>query len=82
MIERSIFEEFLVMSIQFGWIAGLLVGVAAKYKEDFGTEQAIKTIQSASREVEHAQHVLTSMVDMLKNYEMDSLHGMAILLRA
>ena len=81
-VERSIFEEFLVMAIQFGWIEGLLVGVAGKYKEGFGADQVIKAIQSISREVEHAQPVLTAMLDLLKNYQMDSLHGMAILLRA
>ena len=60
----------------------MLIGVSGKYEEAFAAEHVIKTIQSVSREVEHSQPVMTSILELLKNYEMDSLHGMAILLRA
>ena len=80
-IQRQIFDEYLLMATQFGWITGLLIGVAAFYKKDFAAEHVVKTIQSVCREVEHAQPVLTSVLGFLEAYSLNNLAGMALLLK-
>lgn len=81
-IQRSILEEYMVMAIQFGWINGLLIGVAGCYKEDFSAEHIVKAIQSFSREAEHDPSILTTMGAFMKGYGLDNLQGMAILLKS
>lgn len=48
-------QEFLLMCIDFAVIKGLLIGIAGRYREAFGTEQVVKLIYSISRSIEHSQ---------------------------
>jgi lysine-N-methylase len=81
-VQRSIFDEYMMMAIQFGWINGLLIGIAGRYKENFSAEHIVKAIQSFSREVEHDPSILTTMGAFMNGYGLDNLQGMAILLKS
>ena len=81
-VQRSIFDEYILMTTQFGWINSLLIGVAGRFKSDFAGEHVVKTIQTFSREAEHDPGIRTSMHEFLKAYKLDNLQGMAILLKS
>ena len=80
-IRRSIFEEYLLMTTQFGWISGLLIGIASHHKENFSQDHVVMTIQSIAREVEHAPAVLTAISTYISSYNLDNIPGMGLLLK-
>jgi lysine-N-methylase len=80
-VRRSIFEEYILMTTQFGWITGLLIGIASCHKESFCEEHVVKTIQSIAREVEHAPAVLTAISNYMTSYNLDNIPGMGLLLK-
>ncbi|WP_213807687.1 hypothetical protein [Granulicella sp. dw_53] len=82
LISRSIFDEYIRMATRFAWINGLLVGVAGYCKEAFAGEHVVQTIQSVVRTVEHYPDVLKSIDVSIRSRELDSLQGMAVLLRS
>jgi lysine-N-methylase len=78
---RSMFDEYVRMTAQFAWVNALLVGVAGHYKGDFSEEHVVQTIQSFTRSVEHYPDVLQSITEYISSRGLDSLQGMAILLK-
>jgi len=76
------FGEYLQMTMQFAWINALLVGVAGRYKSAFAEEHVVKTIQSVTRAVEHYPDVLRSISGYVTMRGLDSLDGMAVMLRS
>ena len=78
---QRIFGEYVLMATQFAWVNALLVGVAGQQKHAFGEEHVVHTVQAFSRAVEHYPHVLLWINEEMKRLRMDSLEGMAILLR-
>jgi lysine-N-methylase len=79
--EQSMFDEYLQMTTQFAWINSLLIGIAGHSKEAFSGEHVVRTIQSLTRAVEHYPEVLRSIREDIKSRGLDSLQGMAILLK-
>lgn len=80
-VERSMFDEYLLMTTQFAWIHTLLIGIAANYKESFADEHVVSTVQSFTRSVEHYPEVLASIVALVRRRGLDNLQGMAFLLK-
>ena len=80
-VERSMFDEYLLMTTQFAWIHTLLIGIAANYKDAFAEEHVVGTVQSLTRSVEHYPEVLSSILALVRRRGMDNLHGMAVLLK-
>jgi len=79
--ERGIFEEFVLLATQFGWLETLLIGVAGRSREDFSEVQIVETVQSFHREVEHDAGVLEGLVAEMEHRGMSHLAGMAVMLR-
>jgi lysine-N-methylase len=79
---RSIFEEWLLMTTQFAWVNALLIGIAAYYKESFAEEHVVRTVQSFTRAVEHYPDVLNSIIEHITIRRLNSLEGMAIVLKS
>ena len=69
------------MTTQFAWINALLVGIAGHNKGAFAAEHVVQTIQSFTRTVEHYPDALKSINEYMRNRRMDSLQGMAIMLK-
>jgi lysine-N-methylase len=80
-IPQSMFAEYLQMTTQFAWINALLIGIAGHHKEAFAAEHVVKTIQSFTRAVEHYPNVLASINNYMSSRDLNSLHGMAIMLK-
>jgi lysine-N-methylase len=79
---RSMFDEYILMTTQFAWINALLIGIAGHYKGAFAEEHVVQTIQSFTRAVEHYPDVLKSIHEYMRSRELDSLQGMAIMLKS
>ena len=75
------FGEYLLMATQFAWMYGLLTGVAGHYREAFAEEHVVTTVQSFCRAIEHFPEVLDGISEQIALRGLDSLEGMAILLR-
>ena len=78
---RSIFDEYILMTIQFSWINTLLIGITANCREAFAEEHVVRTVQSFTRAIEHYPHALASINACMRSRRMDNLHGMAIMLK-
>jgi lysine-N-methylase len=79
--ERSIFEEFVLLATQFGWIETLLMGVSGRFREEFGGAHIVGTVQSFHRAVEHYPGVLEDILAMMRERGLQNLRGMALMLR-
>ncbi len=79
--QQGIFDDYVLMTTQFAWMNGLLVGIAAHYKEDFAEEHVVRTVQAFTRATAHYPHVLAWINEQMKKIKFDSLAGMAILLK-
>jgi lysine-N-methylase len=78
---RSMFDEYVQMTAQFAWVNALLIGVAGHYKGAFSEEHVVQTIQSFTRSVEHYPDVIQSITECISSRGLDSVQGMAILLK-
>ncbi len=79
--ERGIFEEFVLLATQFGWIETLLIGLAGRWQEDFAGTHIVEAVQSFHREVEHDAGVLEGIVSDMARRGMSNLAGIAVMLR-
>jgi lysine-N-methylase len=78
---QSMFDEYLEMTTIFAWIDSLLIGIAGQTKEAFSAADVVRTVQSLTRAVEHYPDVLRSIREYILGRGLDSLQGMAILLK-
>lgn len=78
---RTIFDDFILMATQFAILNGLLIGIAAHFKESFSEEHVVKTIQSFARELDHDPTALDSMVEFMHKTNLANLVGISILLK-
>lgn len=69
-------QEFLVMSVLYAAINGLLSGIAGHNRERFGTAHVVKLVQSFSKAVEHCPEFLPTL-----DPKLGSAAGMAQLLK-
>ncbi len=79
---RRIFEEYILLAMQFAWIDTLLIGVAGHHKEAFAGEHVVQVIQSFCRAVEHNPYVLISINELMTHLQLDNLQGMAVMLKS
>jgi lysine-N-methylase len=82
MSPQSISTEYFKMTTLFAWMNALLIGNAGRYKDHFSGEHVVHVIQSFTRTVEHSPPLLASLTAYIKARGLDSLSGMAILLRS
>ncbi len=80
-VSKNSFAEYLQMATLFAWINGLLIGVAALYMEAFSAEHVVKVVQSFTRAVEHYPGILEAMDECIRHRGLNSVQGMAVLLK-
>ncbi len=78
---RSLFDEYLLLVAQFAWLEALLIGVAARHREQFSEAHLVHVVQCFSRAVEHDPFVRNSLIELIRQLKMDNLQGAAVLLR-
>ena len=81
-VSQSVFEEYVQMTTLFAWIDALLVGVAGHHKEAFAGEHVVQAVQSFTRTIEHYPGVLQSIKEYMKTRGLNTLQGMAIMLKS
>lgn len=81
-INRSAFDEALLLGLQFSWVSSLLIGVSARFRQDFSTEQIVFTVQAFTRAVEHEPQILDEALAAVRMRGLDDLSGLSILLRS
>ncbi|HEX5229913.1 MAG TPA: flagellin lysine-N-methylase [Bryobacteraceae bacterium] len=79
-VANTIRDQYLLMAAYFGITQTLLIGMAAFYKEQFGTAQAIEVIQSFTKAFEHSPSFAARSLEMLRKKGVTSCVMLAILL--
>lgn len=79
--ENDIFEEYIMMIINYALVKMHLIGMAGYHKENFGSEQIIKLVYSFGRTVEHSSSYLREVRELLRKNEVNSMAYMAILIK-
>jgi lysine-N-methylase len=77
----TIRDQCLLLLAHYAIVQTLLVGMAAFYREDFGTTQAVLVIQSFTKAFEHSPSFPERALNVLRQKNMNSCTGLAILLR-
>ena len=80
-IAHSMFDEAVLLATQFSWLTTILTGVAGRYGPEFSHTQLITTVQSFTRAVEHAPQIQEDALAFVKDRDLDTLAGLAELLR-
>ena len=80
-IARPIFDEAVLLLTQFSWLMTLLTGVAGRHGQAFSQAHVVTTVQSFSRAVEHAPQILEDVLALAKRRNLDTMEGLAQLLR-
>lgn len=79
--QQRIFDEYLLLIAQFALLRGMLIGMAGKYQEEFGTDHVVTLVQSVSKAVEHYPLYMQELTKFIRNQHLDSPEGIASLLR-
>jgi lysine-N-methylase len=78
---QSVFGECILMVTQFVLIKGLLIGMAGRYREEFGEAHVVKLVQSFSKAVEHNPSYLTEINKFIDERKLGNPEGLTILLK-
>jgi lysine-N-methylase len=78
---QRIMDDYVLMATQFAWIEALLIGVAGYHRNAFAEEHVVFVIQSFCRAIEHYPLVLVSINETMRSLKLDSLNGMAVMLK-
>ena len=79
--EKVIFDNYVLLIIHYSMIKMLLIGIAGYHKENFGTKQVIKLIQSFAKGIEHSGEYLKHLQELFKKNGMNNLAYMTILIK-
>ncbi len=79
--EKYILDNYVLLIVHYAMIKMLLIGIAGFHKENFGTDQVIKLIQSFSKVIEHNNAYVKQAFKLLKDNNMNTLAYMAILIK-
>jgi lysine-N-methylase len=80
-VPQTIMDEYILMTVQFAWVNTLLIGMAAHYKQDFSGAHVVFAVQSFARGVEHYPYYVLSLLHHFRTLQLNTLNGMAVLLR-
>jgi lysine-N-methylase len=74
-------RAFALLVSHFALMKGLLIGVAGCYCEEFGAEQVVRTVQSASKHFEHHTGFLDEAYALLVARGLNNARGLTMLVR-
>ena len=80
-IRRSIYDEFMLMAVQYAIVETLLVGLAGLYKNAFAVEHVIRVIYTATRTFEHSLTFSDRIMQALEEKGLKSVSGAAVLIK-
>ena len=79
--EPDVEREFALLVAQFALMKGLLIGVAGCYREAFGEEHVVRTVQSTAKHFEHHPGFLDEAYALLVASKLDNARGLTMLVR-
>jgi lysine-N-methylase len=74
-------SEHLLLSVHAALAQMLLIGMARRYREEFGVEHVVKLVQSLARTIEHSAQFLEQITAFVRTKNLSNLKGFAVLLR-
>jgi lysine-N-methylase len=77
----AIWDQFLLLATHFAWLDTILIGIAGHHREAFAEEHVVHAVQSFTRDFEHDPAAPKTILSTLQHHHLDTLEGMAILLR-
>ncbi len=78
---RTIYQEFVLLAMQFVFVRTLLVGIAGSLKHDLSDPDVVKLVQSFSRAIEHDRPYLNKTLNSLEQARITELPVLATLLK-
>jgi lysine-N-methylase len=78
---RNAETEHLTLCVHAGLAQTLLIGMAARYKEDFNETHVVKLIQGLSKTMEHSHRAIEQIAEFVQSTELSDPHGIAVLVR-
>lgn len=79
--EGSLYEEYMLLIIQYSLMKALLIGIAGYYRDDFTTKHVLDLIQIFTKGIEHNRPYLKQAVQFIKLNDMGNTGGMATLIK-
>ena len=79
--EPRMIDEFSRLIAQFALLQGLLMGVSGYYRERFGADQIVFTVQSVAKHFEHHPEFLDKAEQLLERQHAADLRGWTMLVR-
>ena len=80
-LAHTMSEEAVLLVIRYSWMTTLLTGVAGRHGSSFGKAHVVSAVQSFTRAVEHTPYILEEALAFLRSRGMDTMSGLAKLLR-
>jgi lysine-N-methylase len=74
-------SEHILLCVHIALVQTLLIGMAAHYREAFGTTHVVKLVQSLARTIEHSQQSIDQIKHFAATRNLTNPHTLALLLR-
>lgn len=78
---NSLYDEFILLALQFAMIKTLLIGASGYYREKFYVEHVINTIQVFTKNIGHNDPFLNRALEFIKAAQMNNINGMNELIK-
>lgn len=77
--EKSIYDNYVKLAIEYSMIKFLLVGMAGYHKENFGQAVIIKAVASISRLFDHSRAFTDAVADIFKRNDRTDMRTICVL---
>lgn len=80
-VQKTVFTEYILLTLHYAMIKNLLVGIAGYYKEQFETQQVLKLIQSFEKNIGHDVPYLQRLLKFFDDNHMANVSGAVMLIK-
>ena len=81
-VAHTMAEEAVLLVVRYSWMTTLLAGVAGRHGSSFEKAHVVSAVQSFTRAVEHTPYILEEALAFARFRELDTVSGLAKLLRS
>lgn len=81
-VAHTMSEEAVLLVVRYSWMTTLLTGVAGRHGSSFEKAHVVSAVQSFTRAVEHTPYILEEALAFVRSRELDTMSGLAKLLRS
>nr|WP_314466434.1 flagellin lysine-N-methylase [uncultured Clostridium sp.] len=80
-VQKTVFTEYILMVLHYTMTKNLLIGMAGYYKNQFGTQQVVKLIQSYDKNINHDIPYLQRLLQFFSDNNMINVACAAMLIK-